>query len=545
MSNTSSFSSMQEVINIQNNVLKTISGQIHTKGIDLTKFIKEREISELEDLKTFFLKQERNFYVKNNINDYRDLCQKINFWNESGIVGIRRNQTLVQKIKDYLAETSDGDFFNNINNFVKEDMARLILDDALEEGGMFEEIKQELADISIEALSTGMKGITNKKSGFFSIDIVTNKNGSGAKSFKKLEKTKGITITKNPKKGTVKVHFTHDIPKNKRDEILTALEKKTGQKREGTSKKDKYNKIADILRSYLAKLNLDEKIYNAFINTLKISLEDNQQVNFAKNSNVIYGALDELYAAAFADFFGFSHRLTGYDIQSINSKEIPVDIIFKGAGVQIKSYYEKNGIVGFNQHFSKEMEEAIPNSISLYSFITGNNQLQLSNPEVFGSFYFSEVYNRYNKEIAKGDLRYKAIENRFDPIRNSIETYSKSALDKLLNFNHDIYLKNPDLITEELRDFDPGRPAFFFINEKPIPTSAMIDDIIEGLRDGGEVLIKIKDFDINTSSFSKISERWPDEIDEPNVISMLKDSKVQYRIEVNVDGLMRKALSKR
>ena len=73
----------------------------------------------------------------------------------------------------------------------------------------------------------------------------------------------------------------------------------------------------------------------------------------------------------------------------------------------------------------------------------------------------------------------------------------------------------------------------------------MIDDIIEGLRDGGEVLIKIKDFDINTSSFSKISERWPDEIDEPNVISMLKDSKVQYRIEVNVDGLMRKALSKR
>ena len=42
MNNTSSFSSMQEVINIQNNVLKTISGQIHTKGIDLTKFIKER-----------------------------------------------------------------------------------------------------------------------------------------------------------------------------------------------------------------------------------------------------------------------------------------------------------------------------------------------------------------------------------------------------------------------------------------------------------------------------------------------------------------------
>ena len=51
MNNTSSFSSMQEVINIQNNVLKTISGQIHTKGIDLTKFIKEREISELENLK--------------------------------------------------------------------------------------------------------------------------------------------------------------------------------------------------------------------------------------------------------------------------------------------------------------------------------------------------------------------------------------------------------------------------------------------------------------------------------------------------------------
>lgn len=545
MGKTSSFATAQQVVDIQNRVLKTISGQIHTKGIDLTQIIKDKEISELRSLKEFFLKQEESFYSKNKIKDYKELLKKTIRWNQSGIAGIRRNQRLVQEIKDYLSEVQDSDFFGNISNFVNEDMARIIFDEPLEEGGMFEEVKQELVDVSIAALSTGMKGVTNKRSGFFSIDIVTNKNASGAKSFKKLEKTKGITITKNPKKGTIKIHFTHDIPKETRDKILTSLEKKTGQKREGTSQKDKYAGIAKIISSHFAGLVLSNHVYEAFINTIANSLETNQEVNFAKNTNVIYGALDELYVTAFAEFFGFSHRLTGYDIKSSNSKEIPIDIIFKGAGAQIKSYYEKDGIVGFNQHFDKEMEQAIPNSISLYNFITGNNQLQLSNPEVFGAFYFSEVYNRYNQKVANGDPYYKPIESRFDPIRKSIETYSKSALDKLLNFNHNIYLKNPDLIEEDLRGFDPGRPAFFFINGKPIPTSEMIDDIIEGLRDGGDVLIKIKDFDISTGSFSGVTERWPDEIDEPDLTGMLKDSKVQYRIEVNVDGLVRKALSKR
>lgn len=545
MGSTSSFNKMQEVVNIQNNVLAAISGQIHTKNVSLTQIIKEKEIRELLELKNFFLRQEKSFYNKNKINNYVDLYNKISIWNNSGISEIRRNPEIIKKIKEYLEENSDADFFGNINKFINEDVARIILEDALETGGMFEEIKQELNDIVVNSISTGMKGVSQKRSGFFSIDITTNKTSSGEKSYKKLEKTKGITITKNPKSGTIKVRFTHDIPKGKRDEILTALERKIGSKREGTSKKDRYTEVARIIRNYLTDLKLNESVYNAFSNTLRVSLENSQEVKITRNTNVIYGALEELYIAAFADYFGFSHRLTGYDIKTLTSKEIPVDIIFLGAGAQIKSYYEKDGIVGFNQHFKKDLLEAVPNSVSLYNFLTGNNYLQLSNPEVFGSFYFSEIYNKYNSVIAKGDLTYKAVENRFDPIRQSIETYAKSSLDKLLNFNHDILLKDPDLITEELRDFDPGRPAFFFINGKPIPTSEMVDDIIEGLQGAGDISIKLKDFNINTSSFTANGKTWPDDINEPNIKDMLKGSKVQYRIEVNVDNLIRRALSKR
>lgn len=553
MNITSSFSKAQDVVNIQNQVLQTISGQTRSFSNNelnsLSKIIKEKEIDGLLQLKNYFLKQEAEFYSYNKIKDYKDLAKKVDQWNNSGINDILRNQKLIHSITDYLNSTENSDFFENIKNFIDWELAPIVIQDALGKDGIFEEIGQEIKDVIITGFSHSIKGASkNKREGFMSITLDTP-GLAGKKTYKKIEKIKGITFIKNPKKGQVEIRFTHDINKKKREEILKKFEEKDDNKelkRIGTSQVEKYEHIYTILVSYIKNLNIDSlDIKRSFEKTVRQAVNNKQKVDFNRNSSVIYGALGELYAAAFAKHFGFNYQLTGYDLLSLKDKQVPTDIIFKGAGAQVKNYYKEDGIVTFNQHFDKSLKKMIPNKISLYTFLTGASYLQLSNPEVFGNFYFSEVYNRYNPEKAGGNTSYKSIESRFVPIRSAINTYAKSALDKLLNFNHEIELKNADLIQEDFRGVDVGKPAFYFIGEKVIPTSEMIDDIILGLKNTNEIVsIKIKDFLIDTSSFNETKERWPKEIEKLNVIGSLKGSSVQYRIDVNVDALVEKILRK-
>lgn len=562
MAAPSSFAKAQQVVNIQNDVLGVISGQFSTRGSgerDLSRIIKDREIDELKKLRDFFKKQEKTFYKKIGvpITEYKGLYEKTRKWNESGINNIQRNKQLVQRIIQYLNTTDDMDFFNNINRYIKDDLPEEIMKDAISEGGIFEEIRDEIKDMTKETIKTSFKGANKKigREGFFAISFEVPR-GEGKRKFTKLEKTKGITFYLNPKKGRAEIRFTHDIPKAKREDILDSFKEKMPDIRtEGTGKGEKYEGIYSIISSYLKGIEgtVDKSIIKDFEKVILKSVRDNQEVNFNKNSNVIYGALEELYIAAFAKYFGFPYQLVGHLIKSKKTennkggKEIPVDIIFEGAGAQIKSYYENEGVVTFNQHFEKKTQEMVPNSISLHSFLSGNNYLQLADPLVFGSFYFSEVYNKYNKEIANGDTSYESIWKRFEPIRKGIKTYAESSLDKLLNFNHEIAIQSPDLInTNLLKGFEAGRPTFFFINGKPIPTSAMIDDIINSLSEkGNEILIKIQNFDINTSSFNKATngKKWPEDVSDPDVMDLLKKSKVEYTIDVDVNKLINRLLT--
>lgn len=538
----SSFKTAQQVVNIQNRVLSAISGQIRTSNDNLTKIIKDKEINNLVELKKFFLAQEQKFYAKNKVGDYNDLHKKLIAWNNSGISKLLSNRKkITEEIINYLTSINNIDFFNNMEAYINNEFSSIVFNDAIEEGGFFSEIHDELKEALAGELITKIKGATEKRAGFLSVEMTIPK-GTGDRQFRRLEKTKGVSFIYDPKKGKAEVRFTHEIPKKTRENILKSFEKRIKDiELTGTSTSEKYGGIYNILLKYIGNFNLDPVIFSSFENTILQSVKENQEVNFSRNSSVIYGSIEELYVASFARYFGFSYQLTGYNILSESSKEIPVDIVFKGAGAQIKNYHEKNGIVTFNQYYDRQLQKMVPKEISLYNFLTGNNYLQRSDPDVFGDFYFSEVYNKY---IQDNNPSYLAIEKRFGPIRDSINTYCQSALDKLLNFNHEIAIQSPDLIQADLAGFDAGKPTFFFINDKVIPTSAMIDDIIKGLKNSNkEVNIKIKEFNINTSSFNT-SATWPEEIDDPDVISMLKGSKVKYRIDVNVEGLIKSILKK-
>lgn len=160
----------------------------------------------------------------------------------------------------------------------------------------------------------------------------------------------------------------------------------------------------------------------------------------------------------------------------------------------------------------------VPNQISFHQFFSNSLEMGTGAGELLGKFYFSKSYN-VRDEKKDPDGKFIPIENRFVSIEGGIHSYIKANQDKLLNINRQVSLKTPDLF--EI-DFDPGKPIIFFINEKPILASAMIQEIINSLdsKFDGTVYIKIQNLFINSSGFST-GAHW----DEPISVDISSISK--------------------
>lgn len=544
--NISSFSSMAKVVEIQNNILSTISNQKHSFSNSseecLESAIKAREIESLKLLKDKVLASEENFYRANNLNGYMDLYNKVQEWNSSGIMQITKNTALIEKIQNYLSQIQDFD--------LEKIYKQLEQDDSLWESAELL-TKNELLEIGLDCIekitSMGFKGGNEHRRGTFyiTIDGPERERGTTGAIFKHLN-SKGFTIL-HRKNNQLEIRFTQNIPKEGKkkikDNILKAAKEK-GKNFEGITSSEIGDNIREIILQYLP-TSIAEDIKKTLDDTIKKLLVEASKVDINRTSFMIRGALEEICVNAFAEYFNFPHQAVGLDVKSITDKQLPVDILFKGAGAQIKNYKEVDGVVTFNQHYDSKIESMVPNKVSLYTFLSGAAYLQLD-PVPFGKFYFSE---QFNKEIPEGSPRFAPVARRFAAIRRGIDSYVEKSLDKLLNFNHDIILKDINLVEPQFRGIDMGRPAFFFINDKPIPTSALIDDLIEGLEDSsGTVFITFKNYFLNISPFEEINETWsseqPNPTKNPDLEKKLRDSKVEYTIDVDVVKLIEKLKQK-
>ena len=114
------FSTLEEVLNIQNTILMTISAQKHSRGFQknsLTDIIITKELQELKRLKEYFENKEKTFYKRFKIKGYEDFVKKVEEWNRSGINDILQNEKIIKSILEIFDNISYADLTEVIMKF--------------------------------------------------------------------------------------------------------------------------------------------------------------------------------------------------------------------------------------------------------------------------------------------------------------------------------------------------------------------------------------------------------------------------------------------
>lgn len=540
------FNTVQQVVDIQNELMLHLTYGSTYHSSDLIDTILENEREELVILKKFFKTQEDRLFSSLGCNlTYSEFYNKVRAWYNTGAGSLLNNEALIDKIQEVLEESITYNLKEIITKFNKTQITEELASE------IFGEEIAKAIDWENARFKGGIRGGIDekdfKRAGTIMLKMTVpgeKNNRIFNKNYKFLEKIKGITLFQSKQKdrqNEIEFRFTKNIPIGAQNVIIEKFQPliKDQGSIQLALKSEIHQKVQSIIISYLpagsevASDIISKVIDDYLINSFDIALN--------RKREVIRGAIGEIYWNA---FFRYCHinntKAVGANVRTKKGQMIPIDILLEDIGFQVKNYTNIDGIVTFHQHMKKG--EMVANNESFTNFFGNFLNLDL---EALGNFYVSYYYNEIDYDSSNHQV-YVPVRDRFNVILEGVESYIKANTDKLLNFNRDIILKNPDLLDVNI---DPGRPTIFLINEDAYPTSFLIEQLILsidshfGIDQNSVLWIDPTSFLIDSSGFDT-GEVWKEsEIEKrkdfnPEVGSLMKKCKVSYKIKLNLSLLM-------
>lgn len=544
------FRTVDNVIGIQNRVLQLISGGIHagTKQETLAERIKKKEIEQLEILQQEALEKEKAFYVSIGCatTGYLGLYNRAMQWKRTGAARILQNPELIDEIQEVYDDISKADLDAIISEFASLYLTKKDLQSLFYEDKELDAIYDSIIDEAVAG--AGRKASSGSRRGTLAITFKVNK-ASDKKKFTFL-KTRGVTLFQSGRKdkdgnSIIEFHFTNNMPQSIRDELVKKMldiARKQGSQIELSSIKDINQEIADRILRHLPSGRYP-RAREVIASTTMQYLIEQQKIKTGRNSSVIRGMLGEVYWTAFFEFLGLNATPVGFDVRGQAGWEIPIDVAFQHIGFQVKNYTAKDGVVTFNQHLDREVHEMVPNSVPLNRFFGNHLGLGLDGVQAFGNYFFSYEYNKRNLEKDK-EGKYIPVEKRFETINGGIKTYVESVIRRTIEIEREATLQSPELFDKRLA---PGKPVFFFINNKPFPTSEIIRRIIEELR-GLDDVVMIKTRNVRLDLYGneggfKVSKTWDQSPGPVSVFERMKQARIEYTVDVDINRLLTKIIN--
>ena len=554
------FRKASDVVDIQNNFLKAISGQTHTSNFKkeelgtIQEAIVNKEIERLRVLAKKFQNQEEVLFQKfssKGITNYKKLNEKIQEWNESLGGNFLFENSFINKVVQIMKDEQNDDLEALVDQFINK---KLDINVILEVMGI-EKIEDGLVDVIFSGLKGGVAG---KRKGTLTTGFKVDSNSSAGKGLSKLVAqgdyfhSSGITIyqKKTPNKKSnnsfseFEIRFTTDVSGKTKSKIIKDFTDIINQQNDSKDKQvfshrqESVEKISDLILARIPKVNSETRTLVEKV--LKENLIEEQNYDLNKSTSVIKGTLGEIYWTCFFSYIGLKVKPTGLNLKDIYNRQVPTDLVFENIGFQVKQYSEFNNSVYFGLSYGALKKDGIlePEKVSLQNLFA--TKLQFGDGkanDMVGKFFFSKNYNLRNEKYDKKG-EYTSIYNRFAPIEASIKTYVEANIDKLIGTNSDIQLADNSAFIE----VDVGRPTIWFINDKLIPSSVIVEKIIENLKKSltGEssVFISLEKFSLDTQSFHT-KETWPEKA-EPNLKNRMQSAKGEYLISVDLKAFFSK-----
>ena len=565
------FRRAKDVVNIQNNFLQIMSGQTHT-GMNknevnfLQEAIVNNEIERLIVIAKEFQRQERALFQKfssKGITDYSMLNKKIEDWNKLIGGNFFFEDSFVQKIVKLMINEQQDDLSSIVQSFINKKLDLKLVLDIMGDGK--EDALAKAEDYCVNIIYAGLKGGSSSRKGTLTASFEVEKGSALEKKISSMMKgnqyfhSKGVTFYQKKEKKKDKslgfeIHFTSDISGSVRGKFIESFSKFYNEENKESKiiahRSETVDEISQLILSKIPEENTEIKLLVK--NILKKELIEVQNYDLNRSTSVIRGSLAEIYWTCFFNFIGLKAKPVGLNLKDIKNRQVPIDLIIEDLGFQVKKYDTFNtSSVFFGLDYGEikkneaETLKLNPETVTLKKLFSTQLQLDNEDMESIGRFFISKNYNKPTRDKKYQNEKfeeYKVLYGRFNAAKPevTIESYVKAHIDKLISTNKDV---------EMPKDFgfiniNVGRPTIWLINNNIIPSSIIVEKIIENLKKSlhGEnsVFISLKEFTLNLSSF-KMNEVWPKKVDiDP--AGKMASATGKYLIEVNLESFFNKLL---
>ena len=566
------YQTLQEVVNIQNNLLDAISGQMHSGSrsqeelAQVIAHVRDIEIQKLRELQRAYLAREAQMFAdlrlegstpEQKLNNFKTKVDKWNSSNASGL--LRDNNAIVKKIAESIQPAGRLELevllkaVEQIKIEHPDVLLRALFQDEIDDLGI------NLSNEVVDSLVATTFGGGNSRRGTLALDLSLNKSGNLSSKIgngftlhtTKLMKSIGVRVIDNGKR--IRISFTGDMNNDGRNALAERLSQYIEQQSGGKSSVavDISSRLArartiimDGIRAMMpadavttnVSAKVEEVVRNYVLSGRDIALSD--------NTAVVRGALGEIYWTAFFQYIGLPAIPVGFNYLTENKKQLPIDILVGNTGFQVKNYAIEESAEGdlltyFNsyQRFDKEqgmvVREPAKQPLTQILSAIGN-----SNVQTFGSFFFSRAYNK-EQMLSPNHEKFTPVEARFPSITDTFMSYVELNAASLLGLNRKVTEVINKTGTAQVNAVAASYPMIYFIKDKFILASTMIENIINsmsGTADPNAIAVKVTNVAVHAEDMAEDGQ-WPYEPTK-DYSSYLSSVEVSYYIEVNLSRLM-------
>lgn len=404
---------------------------------------------------------------------------------------------------DQLTQAYSQEVFSDIM------LKRMAVDDAVTD--------EEIKEIFAAEMSKISKSVTSGKRGF---------------NAKKLNERVEITYVR-PSRNT-KAQLIFKLDGNMSSDYKTRLAKiyneVVGAQQQQVKVRSPYNPedkqeiIKDITDTITANIGGEAAKY--INNEIKLRFSD---YGIAENLIVIKGFLGEIYWNAFFKYLGFDTVPTGV-VKDLKNRSIPIDMILKDAGFQIKNYtIDEKGKVVFQ------------GSNQAANFITSRAQIPSPLSEILINLFATYGYNLpVDDATERYENLYKHIEHVVTPTdERYMNSVFKLYVDRIIGLDKKFGVSSK--AAENIPFFDMGENealyfnTFFLIQDKIVPSSSIIEAIVEEYRKESD---KIKFSAIYTTNSIK---QWDQELKGTMEKTLANYTKIAWEVTINVENVIQAA----
>lgn len=415
-------------------------------------------ISRMEIIKDKIKKEEQRAYGIFNVKDIKELQHKID---------TIMKDTNIKKMFNF----NNEEFNNMVENLAQEQIAVYDFSKPVEatvKDKVFQ--KKLLETMGVAESATNYVEEFIRASQSTRREKIKKQKGKIPKRFNFLQE-KGLArvLTKveynsKNKKNKIKFYFSDFMPKDFQDRLVEEYNIKF---QNVTKQNFSKQQVAEVLKQWV-NINIEDKygMREAVLKELNYNL---QSFDINKTSASVKGFLGEVATSAIIKVLcpNQSTIATGAMKKIRTGQELPIDILLNGIGFQVKNYQFISNKVSFG-HKTEE------DSMLMGNFITDRARIQGSIKQVLYALYGSY---HYNQMIDNASEAYSSIRDSLEAKAIESTEIFEGYIDNILKISDFFGSKDKNFIDEKLY-FN----TFFMIRDKLIPSSVILENIIEQLK---------------------------------------------------------------